>query len=214
MLSFLKSSVINDGDTNGGIVSNIPIPNYQRNNFLPNVSQPETESGFIRHRKLFVVPDQELIALKCLILPSTACDASLICQGTEDDTQVDATAYISWKGSGTLRDSLSAGALSSFTIISENEGIGFNPGDLLRIADDNNEDYARLMSVSWNGYIATLTFGILQLVAHDYITGAFVSSCVELSNVTSQALWFKETVYADTGMYINNLNQMIFKEKI
>jgi hypothetical protein len=212
MLSYFKPQIINDGDSNGGSISIIPVFNYQRNNLFPDVSLGEIATGYTRPRKFFLMPEVQYDLLKVLILPSSAGDGMLIHIGTDDDTWLDAQNYTSWKGCGKLKEVLSAGIITSLVVEAEIAGLGFQFGDLIRIVDTGyNEDYVRIQSVSWNGKEATITPISNSLIISDYLIGDYVSACLEFTDINSQGLWIKEVIPQGSRPYINNLTRLIFK---
>jgi hypothetical protein len=100
--------------------------------------------------------------------------------------------------------------LASLVVTSENEGEGYNAGDLVRISDGTNEDFIRVLSVAWNGYEATITPVSGTSIGSAYSSGAYVSAVLERGNGNVFAFWFKETIPMDIASYLNNLSRIEF----
>ncbi len=211
MFTYFKSAIVNDTDSNGGVISGNQITNNQRNNLLPDVMLYEVIAGKTRYRKLFAIPDDPFIILDVFLKsPSLAMDKVLINTGTDDDTQAEADDYTLWKGSGTLKEALSAGMVTSLIVTSENEGEGFNAGDMIRLSDDTNEEFIRILSVTWAGYDATLECEIVTMIGNDYDVGTYISAVLEKGSGDICPLWVKEIVPANCLSYINNISRIKF----
>lgn len=211
-LSYFKPLTINDSTANGGGFSGVPVINYRRNNLFPDVSTEEVIDGYTRYRKFFVIPNEKLTILQVFALPSYADDGMLLHLGTDIDTQADADDYTGWKGAGTLLAALSAGLATTISVQAEYPGIGFNDNDLIRIGDDENEDFIRIKTVAWSGRTATLTMMPFQYITSSYLIGDNASALIEISAlITSQAIWVKEMVPEDIKSYMNSLTRLTFK---
>lgn len=215
--SFYRSRYSNDTEANGGRLAlssygiSFYIRNGQKNNLLPDVINSEVLSGFERYRKFFLVAEYDIAFLEAyLAYPSSAMDNVLIHAATPTDTQAEADDYTQWKGAGLLKNLVLAGDISFMVVTSENEGEGFNPGDLLRIADDDNNDFLRIKSVSWSGHEATITFMDDSIIGSGYDAGAYVSAVIERGNGNVFGFWFKENIPMDIPSYLNNLSRVEF----
>jgi hypothetical protein len=209
--AYFKSLTVNDSTANGGVISANQIINNQRNNVLPDVLLYEIVAGKVRYRKVFAVPEEPFISLNAFLKrPSLAMDKILIHAGSDDDTQAEADDYDLWKGSGILKEAIIAGLLTTFIVISENEGEGFNGGDYIRISDDTNEDFLRILSVTWDGYEATLECGIDSMIGNDYEAESYVSAIVERGSGETCPLWIKETIPINCLSYIDNISRIKF----
>jgi hypothetical protein len=211
-LSYFKPLTVNDSIANGGSFSGNPVINYRRNNLFPDVSTEEVIDGYTRYRKFFIIPNEKLTIIQAFALPSTADDAMLIRLGTDTDTQAEADDYTGWKGAGALLAALSVGLVTTISVQAEYPGVGFNDNDLIRIGDDENEDFVRVKTVSWSGRIATMTMMPFQYITSSYLIGDNASALVEISAlITSQAIWIKEMIPEDIQSYMNNLTRLTFK---
>lgn len=210
-INLFKSLKFNDDSDNGGIISETPIISNRKNNVLPDITSEEVSAGLTRYRKIFLVPEIQIPLFKIYLRhPSTSQDQALIRKATYTDTQDDADDYTLWKGSGTLQTSLTAGSISTIVVQSENTGAGFNPLDLIRLSDGTNEDFIRIYSVSWNGAIATLTCPSSSYLSYDFLSGSYVSSCIEKGVIDITAIWLKEVVPVDIAYHRNNINRIRF----
>jgi hypothetical protein len=197
---FFKPQTINDDDDNGGRIIAAPVVSE----FMPNIPQSEIDTGSVHYRKLFIIPEVEIPFLKIYALPTDAGDILQLVQGTDDDTQADAELYAGWKGTGTLKTGLSAGVITTLSVQSETAGAGYNALDLLRISDGINEEFVRVLSVSWSGKTATITLMGDTFIGNDYAVGSIVSACVERGLIGINSVWIKETVPKDLSFKTSN----------
>lgn len=206
---YFKSTVTNDKDENGGVISITPILDNIVGSFLPNISIKQAKSGITRARKLFELYDPQL-PLRIFFKHLTSVDKVLIHKATENDTWEDAQDYTGWKGNGKLLIALDdSEEITSIQVKSENEGIGFNPLDLICISDDTNEEYIRIKSVSWNGDIATiLPFPGIYLL-YSYAINSKVLACIERGLAIQTVIWIKQIIDANSPYKSNN--QIILK---
>jgi hypothetical protein len=210
-LTFYLPQTVSDAITNGGLRSEISFFTSYKNNILPDITKNNVINGLTRYRKFFCIYPDDLIYLRAyLAYPSLAMDNVLIRQGTLTDTQDEADDYTGWKGSGTLKNSLTVGEITSMVVTSENEGEGYNVGDLICLQGESEDDFIRSTGVTWDGYDATLSFASGTTIRQDYNAEACVSSIIERGAGNEYAFWIKETVPLDIASFINNVSRINF----
>lgn len=201
---FYKALTQSDSDDNGGLMSVSSI-SESRNAFLPSIRKSEVMTGVSRLRKCFITPEYQLPYCRVYLdAPTTAYDTALMHAGTESDIQSDTEGYSEWKGSGMLTTGLSAGNITTINVESENEGIGFNPLDLVRLSNGTNEEFIRIQSISWNGCNAEITVMPDTVLNYDYSAGGYVSACIEKGVAGIIPVWLKEIVPIDCAFKRNN----------
>lgn len=117
-MKILKSAIVLDGATNGGIKGTATVSTGVRHSIFPRVTRADRTAGITRYRKLFLAnenPDQEAAfgPLIYLTYPSVAGDRFYLGAGTQTDTQADIVATPpTYTGCGQLAAPLSGGETS------------------------------------------------------------------------------------------------------
>jgi hypothetical protein len=210
-LTFFLPVNISDLSTNGGIRSGNYFTTAYKNNLLPDINKSEVITGLTRYRKFFVVPEETKMFMRVFFTyPSLALDKVLIHEATASDTQSEVDDYARWKGSGLLKESLTAGSITEVVLTSENEGEGYNIGDLICLIGENGNEYLRCSSVIWDGYEATLSFVSGTSIIQNYDAGTYVSAVVERGSANEYGFWIKETIPMDISSFLNNISRLDF----
>jgi hypothetical protein len=223
-IKLLKSSVVNETTSNGGLMSNTEIVDGVKNNIWPDVPQAERTAGSVKYRKIFVKiandADITLVDPKLFLETHTPGDDSVVLMaGTQIDTQAEADDYTRFYGAGDLDADVSAAATTiDVNVESGNASAGadiFQLGDLIRISDkadvdaeSGNVEFLRLHAstgVSWNGDKATLTFAAGVSLANAYTTASTrVASVLEAADITASLDNWSESsasgIYDETGL--------------
>jgi hypothetical protein len=208
---FFQPQVIRDNNnTNGGIISPVPIVPYIKNNIFPDVQLSEAGLGIQRVRKVFFTLPFVYSTLWIAARPSTGSDAMCLCVGTPTDTWATAQNYTAWKGAGYLDVDIDAGYTPALLVNSEN-GFGFSTGDLILCQDSKNMGALRVSYVAWNNFKATLYISPLSFLNEGFSAlDTTVSSALEMFNVISGSFWIKEIVPMDAAGMFNNLTEIKF----
>lgn len=194
-IKLYRSSVVNNVSTNGGGMSNVEIVSNVLNNLFPNVTQAERTAGVTRYRKAFCKlhdsGDETLYNHRTWIKTQTpAADYIQIKQGTNTDTQADASSYTDWLGCGRLNAAASADATSIDVLFETNSGIGSPDAtntQLAWISDGTNEEFITVIGASWVSNVATLT--LQNGLSYSYDTygnaGTVVAGVIDFGDTTS-----------------------------
>lgn len=151
-----KSSVVQDGTLNGGVMGTTVVSSGVRHSMFPKVSRAERLAGVTRYRKFYLHNINNTLGtayspLIYMSFPSPAGDRFRIGAGTQTNTETDITGTPpSWLGCGQLSTAVSAGDteihinmeandavfirneymhISNYYLTSQTAGASVRPGD-------------------------------------------------------------------------------------
>ncbi len=190
-LKLFKSSVVNNGSSNGGGMSYNEVVSGVMNNMFPNVTQAERTAGITRYRKGFskVYDDGTEVLYNHKIwctVQTPADDYVQIRPATDTDTQSDAEGYSTgWLGNGRLATTAAADSTEIEVDFEDNSGIA--NGDAGWIGDGTNEEFVEVTNVSWSVNQATITLasGLTYAYSTYATTGTVFAGYYEYGDTTS-----------------------------
>ncbi|WP_130471748.1 hypothetical protein [Candidatus Magnetaquicoccus inordinatus] len=214
-IKWYKSLVVNDGASNGGVLSADECIDGVKNNVWPDVSQAERLAGSVKYRKTFIkIANADNLALldPCIFIESATPgdDSIVLLAGTQTDTQNEAVAYNRFYGAARLDVDATVGDQVLLVNVESGNGLGgheiFRNGDLIRVADKGsvdavggNAEFVRLASsnaVSWNGTQATLHLAAGVSLSNSYgAANTKVASVLETDDIEAMVSgWSESTV--------------------
>ena len=218
-ISYVKSKVVTNTDTNGGRLGSIKVISGVRHSLFPRVTKQERTNGVLRYRKEFWknsnsdnLPAYGL--LQWLDIPSNSGDRFYIRKGTKSDSQVNLTspgtsAVTLWTGCGMLETPITAGD-DSVVFTMESNDYSFENGGYLHIcnrlhvaqtiaADVKIGDSVRETTGTWSRISSTSDVS--------YPNGVYVgdNSVISLKDTTNEE-WLKiaEKITTDESIGTGN----------
>jgi len=166
-----KSYTVMNGGTNGGVLGTSIITSGVRHGIFPRVSRSERTLGVTRHRKVFLMNEnnsQEIAngALVYLNFPSTAGDRFYLALGTQTDIETNILATPpDWTGCGKLNANVTAGA-TSIQVLMENSDFVFPANSILHISSNYKTAQTAAAGVTPGASVA-YSGGVWGLSAHN-----------------------------------------------
>lgn len=205
-LKWYKSLVVNDGSSNGGVMSANQSISGIKNNIFPDVTQEERDAGISRHRKLFgkvANDDDETLynARLHMISITPGEDFCTFFVGTQVNTQNDITGAERQYAAGSLANDINAGATQLVvTVESSSMAVVFVDTDKIWIGDGIKSEYHENVTVVKVALDYTITLDTGDTILHDYLaaTPTFVASVYEPPDVIGSADNWIETSVAGT----------------